>query len=119
TQRRDLPRALKGNLCRCTGYRAIADAIAGVRHVVEAPPGEAFGRNLPAPAGPAIVTGRARYTMDVAIDGLLHMKILRSQYPSARIARIDAGAALAAPGVVAVLTHEDAPQRYFSTARHE
>ena len=82
-------------------------------------PGEAFGRNLAAPAGPAIVTGRARYTMDVAIDGLLHMKILRSPHPSARIARIDASAALAAPGVVAVLTHEDAPPRHFSTARHE
>ena len=118
-QRRDLPRALKGNLCRCTGYRAIADALAGIRHVEEAAPGEAFGRNLAAPAGPAIVTGRARYTMDVAIDGLLHMKILRSPHPSARIARIDASAALAAPGVVAVLTHEDSPPRHFSTARHE
>ena len=66
-----------------------------------------------------MVTGRARYTMDVAIDGLLHMKILRSPHPSARIARIDASAALAAPGVVAVLTHQDAPTRLFSTARHE
>ena len=94
-QRRDLARALKGNLCRCTGYRAIADAIGGVRTVEEAAPGEALGRNLPAPAGPAVVTGRARYTMDVTVDGLLHMKILRSPHPSARVVRIDASAALA------------------------
>ena len=33
TQRADLPRALKGNLCRCTGYRAIRDAIAGLTGV--------------------------------------------------------------------------------------
>jgi putative selenate reductase molybdopterin-binding subunit len=118
-QRRDLPRALKGNLCRCTGYRAIADAVEGIRHVEQAAPGEACGRNLPAPAGPAVVTGRARYTMDVAIDGLLHLKILRSPHASARIASIDVSAALAAPGVVAVLTHHDAPPRHFSTARHE
>jgi putative selenate reductase molybdopterin-binding subunit len=118
-RRHDLPRALKGNLCRCTGYRAIADAVAGLRRIEDAAPGEAFGRSLPAPAGPAIVTGRARYTMDVAVDGLLHMKILRSPHASARIAHIDVSAALAAPGIVVVLTHEDAPKRHFSTARHE
>ena len=70
--------------------------------------------NIAAPAGPDLVTGRARYTMDVAVDGLLHMKILRSPHAFARIARIDAGAALTVSGVVAVLTYEDAPQRYFS-----
>ncbi|HEV7309682.1 molybdopterin-dependent oxidoreductase [Ensifer sp.] len=122
-QRRDLPAALKGNLCRCTGYRAIADAIEGVKHIERVEPGQACGRNLPAPAGPFVVTGRARYTMDVAsvgdLAGLTHMKILRSPHPSARILSIDTRAALALPGVVAVLTHEDAPDRYFSTARHE
>jgi putative selenate reductase molybdopterin-binding subunit len=118
-QRHDLRRALKGNLCRCTGYRAIADAVNGLRHVEIAAPGDACGRNLPAPAGPDVVTGRARYTMDVAVEGLLHMKILRSPHPSARIARMDTGAALAAPGIVAILTHLDAPPRHFSTARHE
>ena len=118
-QRNDLPAALKGNLCRCTGYRAIADAIGGVCHVESVAPGAAVGRNLAAPAGPDIVTGQVRYTMDVAIDGLLHMKILRAPHASARIVAIDARAALALPGVVAVLTHRDAPQTLFSTGRHE
>lgn len=122
-QRRNLPAALKGNLCRCTGYRAIADAIEGVKHVERPEAGAACGRNLPAPAGPGVVTGRVRYTMDVApegdLAGLTHMKVLRSPHPSARILSIDTCAALALPGVVAVLTHEDAPKRYFSTARHE
>ncbi|TSJ63926.1 molybdopterin-dependent oxidoreductase [Starkeya sp. 3C] len=122
-QRNDLPNALKGNLCRCTGYRAIGDAIAGLNHVEAEPFGGPCGHNLPAPAGPGVVTGKARYTMDVApegaLSGLLHMKILRSPHASARIRAIDARAARALPGVVAVLTHEDAPDRHFSSARHE
>jgi putative selenate reductase molybdopterin-binding subunit len=118
-QRHDLPNALKGNLCRCTGYRAIRDAIEGAIHVHEAAPGCAAGTNIPAPAGPAILTGKARYTMDIAIEGLLHLKLLRSPHAHARIVRIDTKAARAAPGVHAVLTYEDVPQRYFSTARHE
>src|SRR4029078_13684224 len=42
-QKQDLPRALKGNLCRCTGYRAIEDAINGVVAIAEAPPAQAGG----------------------------------------------------------------------------
>ncbi|WP_128566469.1 molybdopterin-dependent oxidoreductase, partial [Methylobacterium crusticola] len=117
-QRRDLAAALKGNLCRCTGYRAVADAIAGVAHV-EAPGAEPCGRSLPAPAGPAIVSGRARYTLDLALPDLLHLRVLRSPHAHARILRIDRDAALAVPGVVAVLTHAEAPPARFSTARHE
>ncbi|WP_448955915.1 molybdopterin-dependent oxidoreductase [Labrys neptuniae] len=122
-QKQNLPAALKGNLCRCTGYRAIADAIAGITHVEEVEPGKTSGRNLPAPAGLGVVTGKVRYTMDVApegpLEGLLHMKILRSPHPSACILGFDLDEALAVPGVAAILTHEDAPPRHFSSARHE
>ncbi|MEV7567001.1 molybdopterin-dependent oxidoreductase [Streptomyces tanashiensis] len=115
----DLPRAFKGNICRCTGYRAVEDAVRGVKHTERPCAGEAVGRNLGAPAGPEVVTGRARYTFDVEVPGLLHMKLLRSPHPHARIVAIDTAAALRVPGVHAVLTHEDAPATLYSSARHE
>ena len=118
-QRADLGAALKGNICRCTGYRSIEDALNGKTNVEKADAGDAFGRSLPAPAGPLVVRGAERYTFDTEIEGLLHIKMLRSPHPHARIISIDRSAALAVPGVHAVLTHEDAPRKLFSTARHE
>ncbi|MDV5143929.1 molybdopterin-dependent oxidoreductase [Streptomyces sp. SBC-4] len=115
----DLPRAFKGNICRCTGYRAIEDAVRGVKHTERPCAGKAVGRNVGAPAGPDVVTGRARYTFDVEVPGLLHMKLLRSPHPHARIVSVDTSAALRVPGVHAVLTHEDAPGTLYSSARHE
>lgn len=107
-QKRDLPQALKGSLCRCTGYGPILDAISGAAASVGAP----------APLAGRLVRGTEPFTFDVAIEGLLHMKALRSPHAHARVLRIDTQAARAIPGVVAVLTHRDAPETRFSTARH-
>jgi aerobic-type carbon monoxide dehydrogenase small subunit (CoxS/CutS family) len=48
----DLPRSFKGNLCRCTGYRAIEDAVRGECHVERPQPGRASGRACPPPPDP-------------------------------------------------------------------
>ena len=49
--KKELPRVLKGSLCRCTGYRAIEDSILGVTKVEADCPGKSVGRSLANPLG--------------------------------------------------------------------
>ena len=56
---------------------------------------------------PALVTGRGRFTDDVAPAGQVHLAFARSTYAHARILSIDVDGALALPGVLAVYTGAD------------
>ncbi len=123
----DLPAVMKGNICRCTGYRAIRQAVAeGVasagappRPAPPAPTGELVGRSVTPLAARRVVTGTEPYTFDVAVPGALHLRVLTSPHPHARIRSIDVGAAERVEGVELVLTHENVPPNRYSTARHE
>jgi CO/xanthine dehydrogenase Mo-binding subunit len=65
------------------------------------------GHAEPRSDGVEKVTGKAIYTVDVKLPGMVHGKILRSPYPHARVGRVDAGKAENLPGVFAVITRED------------
>src|SRR6188474_2377943 len=56
------------------------------------------------------VTGRAKYTGDIDIPGMLVARVLRSPHAHARIASIDTSKAEAVAGVRAVITHRDSPK---------
>ncbi len=68
-----------------------------------------IGRDYTTPDLVAKVTGRARYAEDYRADGMLFAKLLLSPMPHARVRRIDTRAALAMPGVKAILTADDLP----------
>jgi len=59
------------------------------------------------------VTGQTLYPGDLAMPGMLHMKVLFARRPHARIKRLDVSKAEAAPGVVLVLTAKDVPVNEF------
>jgi carbon-monoxide dehydrogenase large subunit len=70
-----------------------------------------FGARVARIEDPALVTGRARFTADIRLPGMLHGAFVRSPHPHARIRAIDTAKALAMPGVHAVLTARDMPGR--------
>ena len=108
--------AIRMNICRCTDYKKIEEAILLAARVFRG--GEdvphrvlkgIVGENLDRVDAPGKALGDAKYADDLYLDGMLHGTAVRSAYPRARVLSIDTSAAKAAPGVVCVLTAEDIP----------
>ncbi len=68
-----------------------------------------IGQNYTTPDLVAKVTGKAKYAEDYRAEGMLFCKLLLSPMPHARVTRLDTSAALAMPGVKAILTADDLP----------
>jgi selenium-dependent xanthine dehydrogenase len=117
--REQIAAALAGNLCRCTGYVKIVDAIqlaAAVRRGEGKPEicrtGQ-VGSRTARYRGEELALGDKPYVNDMTRPGLLHGAVRFSDHPRATIRRIDLTRAQQLPGVVAVVTAADVPGRNY------
>ncbi len=114
--RQDVKEALKNNICRCTGYKKIIDAVLlsakFFREHTQVPGGElpgVLGDSIRRVDADAKARGTALYADDLYPEGLLLASAVRSAYPRARVLSIDTSPAMQIEGVVAVYTSDDVP----------
>ena len=115
--RDEVASAISGNLCRCTGYKKIVDAVLHAAVLVKGAPRKeshaqdstVVGKSVPRLGAMEKAVGIAKYGADLSMPGMLHLKVLRSPHHHAEIASIDTSEAEKAPGVVAIFTAKDIP----------
>ncbi len=110
-RRDDMARHLGAHLCRCTGYVKVLDAIDAVARGTELTPTLARSVGEPGAKYEAgeLTLGDRGYVDDLRVPGMLHAALHLTAHARADITAIDTTAALAAPGVRAVLTAADVP----------
>lgn len=116
----EIKERLGGNICRCTGYTKIFEAVEIAKAVIAGDlPATALeedrvddsyiGANVRRLDAPSKVSGRLRYAADMKLYDMLQMQVLRSPHAHARIVAIDTSEAEAMDGVACVITAEDVP----------
>lgn len=113
--REEIAKAIDVNLCRCTGYVKVIDAVelmakARAGEEIPAPCDDGrVGKPLRRYTAADMTLGDRPYVDDLVREGLLHGAILQSPHPRARVRAIDTSKAEALPGVVRVATAADVP----------